>query len=264
MIKVSSIKQYMYCPMKLYHQIHIDSSENNNYQLSNELKKLKIDIQDLIKKNMRKVKKDMTLIEIESVLSQNIDPYIKNTTDTIKSMNIGLENKQINNIIDNTYFNIKITSLKIKQTMTIHDRHAYEIMDMFFPNCMYSFLIKDKSMDVIGICDKIEIVDGKYYPILLKSGNPPLKGVWDQDAIELASHAILIEEEFGNDVYVGFVDYEKINDRRPVVMDVELRKNYFDILREVKEVIDNKKMPDVKKNPKKCEKCDYADICVCD
>ena len=119
-------------------------------------------------------------------------------------------------------------------------------------------------MDVIGICDKIEIVDGKYYPILLKSGNPPLKGVWDQDAIELASHAILIEEEFGNDVYVGFVDYEKINDRRPVVMDVELRKNYFDILREVKEVIDNKKMPDVKKNPKKCEKCDYADICVCD
>ena len=166
MIKVSSIKQYMYCPMKLYHQIHIDSSENNNYQLSNELKKLKIDIQDLIKKNMRKVKKDMTLIEIESVLSQNIDPYIKNTTDTIKSMNIGLENKQINNIIDNAYFNIKITSLKIKQTMTIHDRHAYEIMDMFFPNCMYSFLIKDKSMDVIGICDKIEIVDGKYYPIL--------------------------------------------------------------------------------------------------
>ena len=63
---------------------------------------------------------------------------------------------------------------------------------------------------------------------------------------------------------MGFVDYEKINDRRPVVMDVELRKNYFDILREVKEVIDNKKMPDVKKNPKKCEKCDYADICVCD
>lgn len=261
MIKVSSIKQYMYCPMKLYHQTHIDSSENKNYQLAVELKKLRIDIQDIIKKNMRKVKKEMSLIEIESTLSQSIDPYIKSTTDIIKSMDLGLENSKINDVIDNAYFNIKLTALRIKQAMTVHDKHAFEIMDMFFPNCMYSFLINDDNLGIVGICDKIEIIDGQYYPILLKSGNPPLKGVWTQDAIELASHAILIEEEFKNDVYVGFVDYEKINDRRPVIMDVNLRKSYFDILREVKEIIENKKMPNVKKNPKKCEKCEYKDIC---
>ena len=55
---------------------------------------------------------------------------------------------------------------------------------------------------------------------------------------------------------LGFVDYEKIGDRRPVVMDVELRKAYFDILHDVKEIIDNKKMPNVKKDFKKCEKCE--------
>ena len=103
--------------------------------------------------------------------------------------------------------------------------------------------------------------DGKYYPVLLKSGKPPLKGVWNSDAIELVSHAILIEEEFDGDVYVGFVDYEKIGDRRPVVMDVELRKTYFDIIHEVKEIIDNKKMPKIKKEYKKCEKCEYKDMC---
>lgn len=262
MIKVSSIKQHMYCPMKLYLKTHVDAKENKDYQLGVELKKLKIDVQDLVQKNMRKVKKEMVLSEIENVLSENIDPYIKSTTDAIKSMNIGLESSQINEIIDNAYFNIKITALKTKQAMTILDRHAFEVMDMFFPNCMYSYLIKDPSLSVIGMCDKIEIIDGKYYPVLLKSGKPPVKGVWDSDAVELVANAILIEEEFQTDVYVGFVDYEKIGDRRPVVMDVGLRKAYFNILREVKEITDNKKRPNVKKSPKKCDNCEYNDICL--
>lgn len=261
MMKVSSIKQYMYCPMKLYIETHVDMNENKGYQLAMEIKKLKIDIQDLIKKNMRKVQKDMQISEIENTLSQSIDPYIESTTKSIKSMNLGLENGHINEIIDNTYYNIKITALKIKQAMTILDRHAFEIMDTFFPNCMYSYHIKDKELDMVGVCDKIEIIDGKNYPVLLKSSNPPLKGVWDSDAIELVAYAILIEEEFEKDVYVGFVDYEKIGDRRPVVMDVNIRKEFFDIIREVKEIIDNKKKPNVKKHSKKCEKCEYEDIC---
>lgn len=262
MINISSIKQHMYCPMKLYIKTHVDMNENEDYQLAIELKKLKIDIQDLIQKNMRKVKKDMNITEIENTLSQNIDPYIESTTNAIKSMDLGLENSQINEIIDNAYFNIKITALKIKQSMTILDKHAFAIMDMFFPNSMYSYLLKDQRFGLIGICDKIEIIDGNYYPVTFKNSKPPLKGVWDQDAIEQAACAVLIEEEFETDVYVGFVEYEKIGDRRPVIMDVNLRKALFDIIKEVKEIVDNKKLPNVKKSPKKCEKCEYKEICM--
>ncbi|MBE6495957.1 MAG: CRISPR-associated protein Cas4 [Methanobrevibacter thaueri] len=262
MINVSSIKQYMYCPMKLYIQNHVDMSENDNYQLSIEIKKLRIDIQDLIEKNMRKVKKDMTINEIENILSQNIDPYIESTTKAIRSMDLGLESSQINEIIDNAYFNIKITALRTKQAMTILNKNANGIIDMFFPNCMYSYMLKDKGLEMIGICDKIEIIDGIYYPITLKNTNPPLKGVWDQDAIEQAAYAILIEESFKTEVYVGFVNYEKIGEKRPVVMDINLRKDLFDIIREVKEIVENKKLPSVKKSAKKCEKCEYNDICL--
>ena len=42
MIKVSSIKQYMYCPMKLYNETHVDMRESENYKLAVEIKKLKI------------------------------------------------------------------------------------------------------------------------------------------------------------------------------------------------------------------------------
>lgn len=264
MMNVSSIKTHMYCPMKLYIQTHVDTQENTDYQLAIELKKLKIDVQDLIQKNMRKIKKDMNLIEIEQILSQTIDSYIESTADAIKSMNLGLEPGQINQIIDDTYFNIKIKSLKIKRAMTILDKNAFEIVDMFFPNSMYSYLLKDPQLELIGMCDKIEIVDGKYYPVTIKSSKPPLKGVWDQDAIELVAHAILLEEEFETEVFVGFIDYEKIGDRRPVVMDVNLRKGLFDVMREVKEIVDNKKLPNVRKNPRKCELCEYRDLCFKD
>lgn len=264
MINVSSIKTHMYCPMKLYIKNHVDASKNNDYQLAIEIKKLKIDIQDLIQKNMRKIKKEMSIIEIEEILSDNIDSYIKSTTNAIKSMHLGLECEDINEIIDDAYFNIKITALKIKQAMTIMDKNAFEITDMFFPNCMYSYMLKDLKLELIGMCDKIEIIDGKYYPVIIKGSNPPVKGVWDQDAIELVAHAILLEEEFETDIFVGFVDYEKIGDRRPVVMDVGLRKALFEVIREVKEIIDNKKLPNVRKNPKKCEKCEYENICFKD
>ena len=262
MLNISSIKTHMYCPMKLYIQKHLDLSENTDYQLAVEIKKLKIDIQDLIQKNMRKIKKEMNLTEIEEALSENIDAYIESTTNSIKSMDLDIGKEQISEIIYDAHFNIKITALRTKQAMTIMDKNGFAITDMFFPNCMYSYLLKDSSLELIGMCDKIEIIDGRYYPISIKNSNPPLKGVWDQDAIELVAHAILLEEEFDTEVFVGFVDYEKIGDRRPVVMDVNLRKALFEVIREVKEIIDNKKLPNVRKNPKKCGSCEYNDICL--
>ena len=262
MINISSMKTHMFCPMKLYHQTYTDDEEQNGYQLAIEIKKLKIDIQDLIQKNMRKVKKEMSIEEIENELSENIDSFIKSSTNAIISMDLPLEPDQINEIIDNTYFNIKITALKIQQAMNIYQKDAFKIIDLFFPNCMYSYLLKDPQLELIGICDKIEIIEGKYYPVLIKSSNPPLKGVWDQDAIELAAHAILLEEEFDTEIFVGFVDYEKINERRPVVMDVNLRKGLFEVIREIKEITENEKVPIVKINNNKCDKCEYQNYCL--
>lgn len=262
MINISSIKTHMYCPMKLYIQKNMDVEEKTDFQLSVEIKKLKIDILDLIQKNMRKIKKEMSMEEIENALSENINNYIESSISSIESMNLDIDDEQIDEIFDNTHFNIKITALKIKQAMKVLNKDAFMIMDMFFPNCMYSYLLKDPQLELIGTCDKIEIVDGKYYPVIIRNSNPPLKGVWSQDAIELVAHAILLEDEFDTEVFVGFVDYEKIDDRRPVVMDVNLRKGLFEVIREVKEITENRKLPAVKKNSKKCEKCEYKNICL--
>ena len=262
MINISSIRSHMYCPMKLYLQTHIDNAVNNDIQLNIELKKIKIDTQDLIQKNMRKLKKEMNIVKIEDVLSENIANYLETTFSSIQTMDLDITTEQIIEINNETYFNVKLQALKSKQAMELLDKNGFAIVDMFFPNCMYSYLLKDSELELIGLCDKIEIVDGKYYPITIKHSTPPLKGVWDQDAIDVAANAILIEEEFETEVFVGFVDYTKINERRPVVIDVNIRKALFEIINEVKDIEYNKKVPTVKINDKKCGNCEYKNICL--
>ena len=86
MINISSIKTHMYCPMKLYLQKHVDTEVKNDIQLNLELKKIKIDTQDLIQKNMRKLKKEMSITEIEDTLSENIGNYLESTFSSILYM----------------------------------------------------------------------------------------------------------------------------------------------------------------------------------
>ena len=131
----------MYCPMKLYLKTHVDISQNNEYQLYNEIKNLKIDIQDLLQKNMRKLKKSMDLNEIETALSQNIAAYTENNIDTIKNLKLDITQEQIGEITDETYFNIKILSLfdnlinfAMLAAVTVHPRPVSHLSNVPEPD----------------------------------------------------------------------------------------------------------------------------------
>jgi len=288
MISISSIRTYMYCPLKLYFQNEMDEKINGEFLLHKTMKELRIDLLDLFQRNLRRLKKDMNLAEIEEHLSKNIEDYIKNsiailenndckdsksseheinneqTMENIKIANMD-EIEKLNDLAseikNEAYFNMKLLALKSQKAMRLNDKDGNQIAEMFFPTSMYSYLIKDNQLEIIGSCDKIEIVEGKYFPTNIKNSNPPLKGVWDNDAIELVANALLIEQEFDTEVFVGFIDYLKIGDKRPVVMDANLRKGLFKVLNEIKDIINEKIVPNVNVNIQKCNKCDYKEIC---
>ena len=131
----------MYCPMKLYLKTHVDISQNDEYQLYNEIKNLKIDIQDLLQKNMRKLNKTMNLDEIETALGQNIAAYTENNISTIKNLKLGITQEQTDEITDETYFNMKILALKAKksheysgQRRNGNCRDVFSKLYVFIPN----------------------------------------------------------------------------------------------------------------------------------
>ena len=288
MISVSTIKSYMFCPLKLYFQSNIDEDVEDDYFISKTLKDLRIDIQDILHKNLRHIKKDMDENEIEKRLSIGISNQVKTTFEIIEEINdkeetdesnlkkdediefIDEEKKEDENdnlkelkkeLINEINLNIKILSLKVAQSMKVLDRDGSEIQNLFFPTSMYNYLIRDIGLDLIGVIDKIEVEKGNYFPISLKSSNPPVNGVWDGDFMEAIANALLIEQEFNTYVTVAYIDYLKIADRRAVIIDTDARKSFFKVLTSVNKIVENGEIPTVKTNLKKCENCEYKELC---
>lgn len=288
MISVSTIKSYMFCPLKLYFQSNIDEDVEEDYFISKTLKDLRIDIQDILHKNLRHIKKDMDEKEIEKRLSIGISNQVKTTFEIIEEINdkeeidesnlkkdeeiefIDEEKKDDENdnlkelkkeLINEINLNIKILSLKVAQSMKVLDKDGHEIQNLFFPTSMYNYLIRDIGLDLIGVIDKIEVEKGNYLPISLKSSNPPITGVWDGDFMEAIANALLIEQEFNTYVTVAYIDYLKIADRRAVIIDTDARKSFFKVLTSVNKIVENGEIPTVKTGLKKCENCEYKELC---
>lgn len=288
MISVSTIKSYMFCPLKLYFQSNIDEDIEEDYFISKTLKDLRIDIQDILHKNLRHIKKDMDEKEIEKRLSIGISNQVKTTFEIIEEINdkeeidesnlkkdeeiefIDEEKKDDENdnlkelkkeLINEINLNIKILSLKVAQSMKVLDKDGHEIQNLFFPTSMYNYLIRDIGLDLIGVIDKIEVEKGNYFPISLKSSNPPITGVWDGDFMEAIANALLIEQEFNTYVTVAYIDYLKIADRRAVIIDTDARKSFFKVLTSVNKIVENGEIPTVKTGLKKCENCEYKELC---
>ena len=278
----------MFCPLKLYFQSNIDEDVEEDYFISKTLKDLRIDIQDILHKNLRHIKKDMDENEIEKRLSIGISNQVKTTFEIIEEINdkedidesnlkkdeeiefIDEEKKEKENnnlnelkkeLINEINLNIKILSLKVAQSMKVLDKDGSEIQNLFFPTSMYNYLIRDIGLDLIGVIDKIEVEKGNYFPISLKSSNPPINGVWDGDFMEAIANALLIEQEFNTYVTVAYIDYLKIADRRAVIIDTDARKSFFKVLTSVNKIVENGEIPTVKTNLKKCENCEYKELC---
>ena len=307
MISVSTIRSYMFCPLKLYFESNIDESGKDDYFVSKTLKDLRMDIQDLFHKNLRHVKKDMDEKEIEKRLALGINNQIKTTFEIIEEMNEnkrkkekeeeeenkGKSNNNLKNdkeiefiddetkedklkeeaneeekleelqreLIHEINLNLKILSLKVAQAMKALDKNGDEIQGLFFPSCMYNYLIRDLGLDLIGVIDKIEVEKGNYFPISLKSSNPPIRGVWDGDLMEVIANGLLIEQEFNTYTTVGYVDYLKIAERRPVIIDTDARKSFFKVLTHINKIVEDGEIPNVRTHLKKCENCEYKDLC---
>ncbi len=79
----------------------------------------------------------MNLDEIETALGQNIVTYTENNIGTIKNLKLGITQEQTDEITDETYFNMKILGSQSQKSHEFLDKDGMEIVEMFFPNCMY-------------------------------------------------------------------------------------------------------------------------------
>jgi CRISPR-associated exonuclease Cas4 len=260
MIPVSMIREYLYCPLKVYIKIHNENVKSYS-PINNISHDALIGFEELIKRNIWPLKGEMKVKEILEELLKDMPEFL----DIIQHQyeNFELVDKLNNNfdvLKEDLKFNSWLIAIKT-QKMLKTGLIGAEVVDLLFPPSLLEFKIEDKENGLLGQIDKIEIIDGVYYPIKIKTNLPPLKGVWQSDAIQITAYAYLMEHEFNKEISVGFVNYMRVGSRKPVLINTNLREKFSQIFNEIISIVYDDKFPNVVQNVNKCRSCDYCDIC---
>lgn len=261
---ISSINEYLYCPLKLYLKQCTEIKETNpnkqKYQLHGKIRKQILkEYRNSVKKNFRIIQNDMNASEISQTIYQDV-PYILRKVIHEYKLNPSKEAEFMENLQSDLKYQNTILALEIDQIMNNGHTDPDYLSEALFPPAIENYIIKNQELGLTGLIDRIEVIDGNYYPIKQKNNKGPLRGVWDGDAIELAAYSVLLEYEFDTEILVGFINYGTIYDKRPVVINSKLREKLQKVL---KSIISLKKgiLPQINVNLKKCEACDYYKTC---
>ena len=120
-------------------------------------------------------------------------------------------------------------------------------------------ILYSERIGLSGMPAKLVCHAGNVVPSVIKTGKYPENGVWNNDRLQIAALAMLVEEEYGKTVEYGFVEYARYGVVRKVIVRANDRRQILKIANRVKKIKDGT-MPD-KKESTLCEHCNFSDMC---
>lgn len=265
MLNVSEILEFMYCPAKLYLKYAGDFDVQRSEVITGKaVHEARRGFEEIIKHNIWNIEKDMEIAEIQKIVLHGVPEFIEELQ--LKYLEYSEPphedlNKFFKELKEDLVIEASLNVLKIKKLMETTNKKGMEISEMLFPQSLLEFSLKSEELNLKGKVDKIEIINGIYYPVEIKSTFPPSKGTWLTDSLQIAAYAALIDYELNKEVLVGFVYYTKIFERRPVVINSILHNKLFVVLDSISTMFEKEEIPEFSLNKKKCEKCEYMEIC---
>jgi len=141
-----------------------------------------------------------------------------------------------------------------------HQVYGLELLNKL-PKSEPEHRIYSEKYNLIGIIDRIEFIDKNPVPIEFKTGKMPFEGIWDNHQIQLAAYSLLIEEKFQARVAEGYVIYLDHNEKRRLVFNPFMKQEVIELINKVNKLIDDKEIPEMPQNTKKCVSCKLKHIC---
>ncbi|RSD33216.1 MAG: CRISPR-associated protein Cas4 [Methanohalophilus sp.] len=143
----------------------------------------------------------------------------------------------------------------VQEIITISDE---EMIELIAPLEIEPLMHSDK-LKLSGAPSAIVCPDKQKMPMLIKTGNVPMQGVWKNDRIPLAAYSMLAEERYDQPVNSAVLFYASQGQARPVRIRPTERREVLNILKRI-EKIKNGKMPQAKRG-KLCGYCPYEQMC---
>lgn len=260
MITVSNIREYLYCPGKVYLGVENSGIESEPKMAGKIFRSALIGFNEILQRNLWGLNGKLDMKEILNELLKDVPEFLDNIYQLHFEKGFDDPVSVFTSLKEDLRFNAWIIALKTQKILS-EGMTSSEAINLIFPPCFHEFKIENRDVGLVGKIDKIEIVDGVYYPVKILRSIPPSRGVWKSDAIQIAAYSFLLEEEFNKEVSVGFIYYLKFGYKKPVINSSLLNKEFIKVFNEISAIIYEGKKPDFNKNIKKCRSCEYSEVC---
>ncbi|HDM22510.1 MAG TPA: Dna2/Cas4 domain-containing protein, partial [Methanomicrobia archaeon] len=108
-----------------------------------------------------------------------------------------------------------------------------------------------------GEIDRIIRAKNEFYPVEIKTGKPPVEGVYYSHKIQACFSTILVENRFKIPVRLSFVEYTQLNEMRPVFIDEDLKKDVLRMTNEISKINEGY----IPSKINRCKTCEYKGVC---
>jgi len=132
---------------------------------------------------------------------------------------------------------------------------------------LVSLELASEALGLLGKVDCLRRRDGSYLPYEHKRGRPARVAdnapeAWPSDRLQLIAYAVLLEEAFGQPIPEGRIRYHAANVTVRVPIDDRARAELREAIAEAQRLRETVDRPPITDNPRLCEKCSLAPVCL--
>jgi len=123
------------------------------------------------------------------------------------------------------------------------------------------------SSNRLGICGRLDLLEeraGALLPVEYKRGKPPPDKPYDNDRIQLAAAAMLLEEQHQTSIPTGVLYYRAEKRRIEVPIDQALRDLTLSTIQAARELALKDRRPEPLLNDPRCPRCSLVGLCLPD
>lgn len=256
-VHVSSLSKYEFCPRTIYLEEALgikpeETPEKTRGLIGHAIRKeLSLRQAKLLGKvNEPKELKSLLLDELENILADA--PYI------YKEKLSGLDfNSYALELRPQIEKEVSLISRKLAELVKeVGLRRALEKVTPY----RVEYTIRSDKLNLSGRVDKI-MREETLVPVEIKTGAHS-GAVFQGDRLQVCGYVLLMEEEFGETIEYGFVEYVQSSDKKPVLATENLRRQTLAVRDEVQEILGGS-VPEIcpHGSGKKCETCGLKKEC---
>lgn len=165
------------------------------------------------------------------------------------------------------YYLQEIERLAVPHERVYAGRHLHAALEAEEDGESVSVELASEALGLVGKVDCVRRRDGSHLPYEHKRGRPARgadggHAAWPSDRLQLIAYTVLLEEAFGAAIPEGRVRYHAANVTVRVPIDDRARADLAAALAEARRLRETVDRPPVADNPRLCEKCSLAPVCL--